>query len=118
MVQYLKQGKSVAGRAETDRQIRSTVESIIRDIERRGDAAVREYSEKFDQWSPQSFRLTQVQIDAAVASLSPQALADIQFAQDQASVQIGEVCSRLCALEHMSGHKEQADIRVRRLSQA
>jgi len=34
---------------------------------------------------------------------------------DAASVQIGEVCSRLCALEHFSGHKEQADIRVRRL---
>jgi len=33
---------------------------------------------------------------------------------DAASVQIGEVCSRLCALEHFSGHKEQADIRVRR----
>ncbi|NHH80081.1 histidinol dehydrogenase [Burkholderia gladioli] len=33
---------------------------------------------------------------------------------DEASVQIGEVCSRLCALEHFSGHKEQADIRVRR----
>jgi hypothetical protein len=39
LVQYLKQGKSVAGKAETDRQIRGTVESIIRDIERRGDAA-------------------------------------------------------------------------------
>ena len=34
---------------------------------------------------------------------------------DQASVMIGEYCSRLCALEHFSGHKEQADIRVRRL---
>jgi sulfopropanediol 3-dehydrogenase len=34
---------------------------------------------------------------------------------DAASVAIGEVCSRLCALEHFSGHKEQADIRVRRL---
>ena len=34
---------------------------------------------------------------------------------DDASVLIGEYCSRLCALEHFSGHKEQADIRVRRL---
>jgi sulfopropanediol 3-dehydrogenase len=34
---------------------------------------------------------------------------------DEASVMIGEYCSRLCALEHFSGHKEQADIRVRRL---
>ncbi len=34
---------------------------------------------------------------------------------DEASVHIGEYCSRLCGLEHMAGHKEQADIRVRRL---
>ncbi|HZZ02839.1 histidinol dehydrogenase [Paraburkholderia sp.] len=36
---------------------------------------------------------------------------------DEASVAIGEVCSRLCELEHFSGHKEQADIRVRRWKQ-
>ena len=34
---------------------------------------------------------------------------------DEASVMIGEVCSRLCGLEQLAGHKEQADIRVRRL---
>jgi sulfopropanediol 3-dehydrogenase len=34
---------------------------------------------------------------------------------DRASVMVGEYCSRLCGYEHMSGHKEQADIRVRRL---
>ena len=32
----------------------------------------------------------------------------------QASVMLGEYCSRLCALEGMAGHKEQADIRLRR----
>jgi sulfopropanediol 3-dehydrogenase len=37
---------------------------------------------------------------------------------DEASVMIGEYCSRLCALEHFAGHKEQADIRVRRLKKA
>ncbi|MBZ0134136.1 MAG: histidinol dehydrogenase [Rhodocyclaceae bacterium] len=37
---------------------------------------------------------------------------------DEASVLIGEYCSRLCALEHFSGHKEQADIRVRRLKKS
>jgi sulfopropanediol 3-dehydrogenase len=35
---------------------------------------------------------------------------------DEASVQMGEICSRLCEIEHFSGHKEQADIRVRRLA--
>ena len=32
----------------------------------------------------------------------------------QASVELGEYCSRLCALEGFAGHKEQADIRLRR----
>ena len=34
---------------------------------------------------------------------------------DEASVMVGEYCSRLCAIEGFAGHKEQADIRVRRL---
>ena len=33
---------------------------------------------------------------------------------EEASVAVGEYCSRLCALEHFAGHKEQADIRLRR----
>jgi sulfopropanediol 3-dehydrogenase len=33
---------------------------------------------------------------------------------EEASVKVGEYCSRLCALEHFAGHKEQADIRLRR----
>lgn len=32
----------------------------------------------------------------------------------EASALIGEYCSRLCAIENFAGHKEQADIRVRR----
>ena len=35
---------------------------------------------------------------------------------DEASVLIGQYCSRLCELEHFAGHKEQADIRVRRMA--
>jgi sulfopropanediol 3-dehydrogenase len=37
---------------------------------------------------------------------------------DEASVRVGEVCARLCGYEHMSGHQEQAAIRVRRLKMA
>ena len=33
---------------------------------------------------------------------------------DEASAMIGEYCSRLCAIENFAGHKEQADMRVRR----
>ena len=34
---------------------------------------------------------------------------------DEASVMIGEYCSRLCALEGFAGHGEQANVRIRRL---
>ena len=33
---------------------------------------------------------------------------------DEATVKIGEYCSRLCELEGFAGHQEQADLRVRR----
>ena len=33
---------------------------------------------------------------------------------NEASAMVGDYCSRLCALEGFAGHKEQADIRVRR----
>ena len=35
---------------------------------------------------------------------------------NEASVKVGEYCSRLCKLEGFAGHKEQADLRVRRFS--
>ena len=37
-----------------------------------------------------------------------------QYVTEAASLKVGEYCSRLCALEGFAGHKEQADIRVRR----
>ncbi|PWU25751.1 MULTISPECIES: histidinol dehydrogenase [unclassified Pseudomonas] len=83
MIQYLKKGKPAEVKAELNTQVRGTVEQIIRDIEARGEAAVREYSEKFDKWNPPSLRLSQEEIQACIDSLSPQALEDIRFAQAQ-----------------------------------
>lgn len=39
-----------------------------------------------------------------------------QRVTEEASVMIGEYCSRLCSYEGFAGHKEQADIRLRRFS--
>ncbi|SFI26397.1 histidinol dehydrogenase [Jannaschia pohangensis] len=83
MAQYLKTAKSDSQRAEDDARVRASVEATLKDIEARGDAAVRDLSEKFDNYSPESFRLTQGQIDALIAELSERELADIRFAQDQ-----------------------------------
>lgn len=67
----------------TDLQVRRTVESILQDVGARGDTAVREYSEKFDVWSPPSFRLSKGDLDAIVAKVPRDTIADIEFAQTQ-----------------------------------
>jgi sulfopropanediol 3-dehydrogenase len=82
-VVYLKRGLPEADRAEDDARTRETVASTLRDIETRGDAAVRDLSEKFDGYSPDSFRLDQSQIDTLIAQLSEREIADIRFAQEQ-----------------------------------
>ena len=83
MPRYLKKGKGAAEVAEGDAKVRATVERILADIESRGDDAVRELSEKFDSWSPSSFRLTPEEIQTAIDQVPAQDLEDIQFAQAQ-----------------------------------
>jgi len=83
MAVWLKRGKDVEERAEADRQVRASVEAILGDIEKRGDAAVRELSQKFDNWSRTDFRLSQREIDDCMAQLTDQDLRDIEFAQTQ-----------------------------------
>ena len=83
MIRYLKRGKDAADIAAADARVRDTVEGILKDVEARGDDAVREYSRKFDNWDPASFVLTQAEIEAAVRKLSPRELEDIRFAQKQ-----------------------------------
>ena len=83
MARWLKTSKTVDERAEANRQVRQTVETILGDIEKRGDAAVLELSRKFDGWERPDFRLSQAEIDACLAQLTDQALSDIAFAQTQ-----------------------------------
>ena len=83
MIRYLKRGKDAQGRADDDAQVRTTVEGILKDIEQRGDDAVRAYSRKFDNWDPASFTLSQGEIENAVKKLSAREVEDIQFAQKQ-----------------------------------
>jgi len=83
MIRYLKQGASDAEKFEADRKVRQTVEGILDEIMQRGDAAVRELSAKFDQWEPQSFRLTPAEIQQLIDGLPRQVIEDIKFAQAQ-----------------------------------
>ncbi|WP_377296930.1 histidinol dehydrogenase [Rhizobium sp. SGZ-381] len=82
-VDYLKRGKPEAQRSEDDHKVRSVVEEILKDIEARGDAAVRELSEKFDKYAPPSFRLSESEIEALMNKVSPRDMEDIKFAQAQ-----------------------------------
>ena len=79
----LKSGKPAQERAEDDAKVRATVETILKDIETRGDAAVRELSLKFDRYAPPAFRLTPSEIEAAMAQVSARDMEDIRFAQTQ-----------------------------------
>jgi sulfopropanediol 3-dehydrogenase len=66
---------------ELDRKVRKTVEDLLDDVRKRGDAAIREYSPKFDKWEPK--RLSRAEIDQILAQVPAQTLADIRFAQAQ-----------------------------------
>ena len=83
MARYVKTGIAEADAREADARVRETVIAILADIEERGDAAVRALSEKFDDWSPPSFRLSQAEIDTLLATLPEQTIEDIKFAQAQ-----------------------------------
>ena len=82
-IRYLKSGKPQVERSEDDAKVRAVVEAALANIEARGDAAVRELAEKFDNFSPTSYRLSQDEIDALIAEVSPRDMDDIRFAQDQ-----------------------------------
>lgn len=83
MVRHLKGGQSAAAKAANSLQVRQAVEAILDDIATHGEIAMRRYSEKFDNWSPPSFRLSESQIGDCLGSLPGQVLADIRFAQAQ-----------------------------------
>lgn len=83
MATYLKRSRDAQQRAEDDTKVRVSVEGILADIEKRGDAAVRELSIKFDNWDRQDYRLTDAEIRDCLSQLSARNIEDIKFAQTQ-----------------------------------
>ncbi|MCA1296870.1 histidinol dehydrogenase [Stappia indica] len=82
-IEYLKRGKPEADRAADDAKTAEVVAATLKDIEARGDAAVRELANRFDKYDRESYRLSQDEIDALIAKVSPQDMEDIRFAQEQ-----------------------------------
>ena len=83
MVKLIKKGITYAESGEADARVRATVEGMLVDVTQRGDTAVRELSARLDNWSPESFRLSQGEIDTIIAGLPQQVIDDITFAQTQ-----------------------------------
>jgi sulfopropanediol 3-dehydrogenase len=83
MITYLKKGPTQEEKVASNKKVQTIVEDIISNIENKGDEAVREYSEKFDQWSPTSFRLSKEEIAACYSELDEQVISDIRWAQAQ-----------------------------------
>jgi sulfopropanediol 3-dehydrogenase len=83
MAEWLKKGMDTEERRELDDKVRGVVEDALGAIEARGDAAVREMSQTFDNWDPEQFRMSDTDIERCVDSLSNQAIDDIKFAQTQ-----------------------------------
>ena len=82
-IAYLKSGKPDAERAEDDAKTKIVVEETLKNIEINGDAAVRELSTKFDNYSPKNFKLSEKEISDLIATLTDRELSDIKFAQEQ-----------------------------------
>ena len=83
MITYIKRGKSDTDIAEADDKVRATVENILDNIVKNGDAAVRELAEKFDGYAPKDFRLSKSQIEQAISRVPAEDIDDIKFAQTQ-----------------------------------
>ena len=82
-IYYLKKGKTAEDKAIDDAQVSEVVKNTLQVIEEKGDAAVREFSEKFDNYSPKSYKLSSAEIDSLIVNVSDRDMKDIKFAQEQ-----------------------------------
>ncbi|HTD90285.1 MAG TPA: histidinol dehydrogenase [Burkholderiales bacterium] len=83
MAQFLKERIPQEVSDAIDLKVRQTVESILADVKKRGDVAVRELSQQFDKWSPASFKLSPAELDVIMAKVPQSTVDDIKFAQTQ-----------------------------------
>jgi len=80
-MKYLKEPKHIEEKLFSDSKISSSVQSIINQVEKKGDVAVRDLSIKFDNWSPENFRVPKEKIIEIINDLPKRTLKDIKFAQ-------------------------------------
>ena len=82
-IEYLKKGKNAADRAVDDAKVTKIVEDTLQAIAEKGDEALREFSIKFDNYNPTSFKLSSAEIENLIKQVSKRDMEDIKFAQSQ-----------------------------------
>ena len=82
-IEYLKKGKHAADRALDDAKVSKIVEDTLQAIAAKGDEALREFSIKFDNYNPTSFKLSSAEIENLIKQVSKRDMEDIKFAQSQ-----------------------------------
>lgn len=83
MKRIIKEGIALFEAESNDKKVREIVETVLEEVKKGGDDAVRFLSEKYDKWSPESFRLSPEAIEEIISSVPEQVLEDIRFAQTQ-----------------------------------
>lgn len=79
-MKVLKQSKERT--AEDNRSLRDAVTAIIDDVCQRGDVALREYNEKFDDCHREFLRVSRQEIEEAYGQITDQELADLRAARE------------------------------------
>ncbi len=82
-IKHLKTAKPATTRTQDDAKTRAIVEQTLAQIEANGDSAVRELSQKFDNYTPKSHLLSASEITALINKVSTRDMDDIRFAQTQ-----------------------------------
>ena len=79
----LKSSKPESKKLEDDTKVKATVEKILKEVEANGDTAIRQLSQKFDNFNPNNFLLSESEISAAMQKVTTREMEDIKFAQEQ-----------------------------------
>ena len=79
----LKSSKPESKKLEDDTKVKATVEKILKEVEANGDTAIRQLSQKFDNFNPSNFLLSESEISAAMQKVTTREMEDIKFAQEQ-----------------------------------
>ena len=82
-IRYIKKGKSSLEKNIEEEKVSETVQNILKEIEVSGDKAVRNLSQKYDNYDPKEFKLSDSDIKEIISKVSEKDMEDIKFAQSQ-----------------------------------